>query len=185
MTIQTVVISGGPPACKPLGLWLSRHCPGWRYGSGEYGYNVARNQSITRFLREDVPAGKAHLLMFDHDMVPLPETEAILTEPGDMLYCGFAGKHGSRGHYGPGDFGFACSRLSADLLTKIAYPWSVDTIREGRRVQCECSFFRQRAAAIAVEPRMVGIVGHEQTCILLPDSKRGWKIKWPWECNPP
>ena len=183
--IQTVVLSGGPPACQPLGLWLSRRGLAWRYGSGEYGYNVARNQSITRFLREDVPAGKTHLLMLDHDMVPLPETAAILTEPGDMLYCGFAGRCGSRGHRGPGDFGFACSRISATLLAAVGYPWSQDRIENGRRVQCECAFFRKLAAAAGATPRMVGIVGHEQTCILLPsDTELGWAVAWPHDLEP-
>jgi len=178
--IQAVVLSGGPPACKLLGPWLARHCPDWRYGSGEYGYNVARNQSITRFLREDVPAGKTHLLMFDHDMVPLPATDAILTEPGDMLYCGFVGRAASHGHKGPGDFGFACSRLSGRLLDQMGYPWSVDRIEGGRRVQCECAFFRKRAEAAGATPRMVGIVGHEQTCILLPtETELGWAVAWP------
>jgi hypothetical protein len=182
MNIQAVVLSGGPPACKPLGLWLSRHCPDWRYGSGEYGYNVARNQSITRFLREDVPKGKTHLLMLDHDMVPLPDqtTDAILTEPGDMLYCGFVGRAASHGHKGQGDFGFACCRLSAGLLEKVGYPWSRDRVDGGRRTQCECAFFRWRAATIGESPRMVGIVGHEQTCILLPtDTELGWAVAWP------
>lgn len=180
-TIQAVVLSGGSPACKRLGLWLARHCPDWRYGSGEYGYNVARNQSITRFLREDVPSGKTHLLMFDHDMVPLPQSEAILTEPGEMLYCGFVGKEASHAHYDDGDFGWACSRISAELLGKVGYPWSQDIIKDGRRIECECNFFRKKAIAAGESSRMVGIVGHEQTGIIVPNpaAKHGWSIMWP------
>ena len=179
-TIQAVVLSGGPPANKLLGPWLAWHCPDWRYGSGEYGYNVARNQSITRFLGEDVPAGKTHLLMLDHDMVPIAETNAILELPGDLLYCGFVGRCASKGHKGHGDFGWACSRISAELLSRVGYPWSRDTIEDGRRVECECTFFRKRAAALGAKPRMVGIVGHEQTCILLPtETELGWAVAWP------
>lgn len=177
-----VVMSGGGPPARELALWLSRiGCP-WRFGSAEYGIDVARNQNVRRFLREDVPAGKLHLLMIDDDMVPVEATRPILDEPGDLLYCGYAGRSGSRGHYGQDDFGEGCFRASAGLLGKMADPWFATTYYQGRRVACEGLHFQRHARAAGVHPRMVGIVGHAQRCILLPaESKLGWQLAWPFD----
>lgn len=178
--IQVIVMSGGPPPCESLSLWLSRHRLDWRTGSKEYGIDAAREHNFARFLREDVPNGKRYLLGIDHDMVPLPETESILSEPGDLLYCGYVGRHGSRGHYGDGDFGMGCFRVSATLLSKIEPPWCQTTVTDGRRVECECQWFRHRAEAAGAASKMVGHIGHEQRCILLPTSTElGWSVAWP------
>jgi hypothetical protein len=185
VNIQTVVMSRGEAPCRILSLWLSQHCPGWRYGSTDYGIDTARNQGIRRFLKEDVPNGFTHFMSIDADMVPVDETDAILTEPGELLYCGYVDREGSRGHVGNGDFGAACFRASADLLAKMPDPWFRAIEQDGRRVSCECQWFQNLASRANVKPRMVGIIGHQQTCILLPaETDLGWGILWPHNLEP-
>lgn len=170
--------ASGPP-CEQLSLWLSDNELKWRPGSKEHGVELARNQSITGFLRHDVPKGKTHLLCFDHDMIPLRETRHILRGDDELAYCGHVGKHGSRGHVGNGDFGAACFRVSADLLQRMGKPWWQTTVVNGVRVECECAYFRKRAEGVGAKAKMVGLVGHQQTCILVPTSEPpGYVVKW-------
>jgi hypothetical protein len=156
-----------------LARWLENKC--WRYGSPEFPTDVARNQTVNRFLAEDRQFDP--LLMIDADMAPLPDqpdgqrgSDAILTEPGDILYCGFIGAGGIRGHYGNGDFGAACCRISREVLEAMLPPWfrfptnAASTVR----TSCECTYFRARAKS-RWPIRMVGIVGHLQPMILVPD----------------
>jgi len=155
-----------------LARWLENKC--WRYGSPEFPTDVARNQTVNRFLAEDRQFD--HLLMIDADMVPLADqpdgqrgTDAILTEPGDILYCGFVGAEGIRGHYGDADFGAACCRISRAVLESLSPPWfrfpsnAAGTVRTG----CECTYFRARAKS-RWPVCMVGIVGHLQPMVLIP-----------------
>jgi hypothetical protein len=179
--IQVVVMSSGAPVNRLLGLWLMKHQLDYCYGSPENlaGVDVARNQTITRFLREDVPKGKKYLLGFDHDMIPLESTRHILTEPGELIYCGYAGRHGSKGHYGNDDFGMSCFRTSVDVLVRMQYPWCQNTMLNGAKINCECNFFHQKVLGLGIKPKMVGIIGHEQTCILIPSkTELGWSLLW-------
>ena len=155
-----------------LARWLENKP--WRYGSPEFPTDVARNQTVNRFLAEDREFN--HLLMIDADMVPLPDqpdgqrgTDAIFTEPGDILYCGFVGAEGIRGHYGDGDFGAACCRISRKVLESLPPPWfRFPTNAAGTvRTSCECAYFRARAVR-RWSIRMVGIVGHLQMMVLVP-----------------
>jgi hypothetical protein len=155
-----------------LARWLDGKC--WRYGSPEFPTDVARNQTVNRFLDEDREFD--HLLMIDADMVPLPDqpdgqrgTDAILTEPGDILYCGFAGAGGIRGHYGDGDFGTACCRISRKVLESLLPPrFRFPTNAAGTvRASCECSWFHAHTRP-RWPIRMVGIAGHIQPMILVP-----------------
>jgi hypothetical protein len=162
--------------CEPNRL-LARWLEGkrWRYGSSpEFPTDVARNQTVNRFLAEDRQFD--HLLIIDADMVPLADqpdgqrgTNAIFTEPGDILYCGFVGAGGIRGHFGDGDFGAACCRISRKVLEAMPPPWfrfptnAAGTVRTG----CECAYFRARAK-LRWPIRMVGIMGHLQPMVLVP-----------------
>jgi len=177
-SLQVIVMSNGTPPCKELALWLSDNCPGWKYGSEDYGIDNARNQNCERFLADDV--GKSHLMMIDHDMVPVTSTSAIFTATEELVYCGYADRYGSKGHYGDGDFGAACFKVSRDLLITMGMPWFATRSIHSHRQNCECNFFRVKAATFGIIPRMVGVVGHQQRCILLPDPKPpGWRIAWP------
>ncbi len=190
--IQAVVMSAGQPACRALGQWLSRHGLDWRYGSQDYGIDNARNQNVRRFLAQHVPSGKTHLLMIDHDMVPIAASEPILSSEGDLLYCGYVDRFGSPGHHGAGNFGAACFRASARLLAAMADPWFQMLYSQGRRYACECTGFRVAAAALGYEAQMVGIVGHEQRCVLFPGPDAAssliphpssFSLRWPPECE--
>lgn len=190
-TIQIVVSAYRQPPCTLLLEWLQRLpylCGTWRIGSQEYGIDVARNQDVFRFLHEDVPAGRTHLLMIDYDMVPLGPTKEILTEEGDLLGCGYVGHQGSPGHIA--EIGCGFMRVSFELLTCIEKPWFQTRYDENltRRLECECSEFYRKALAVRDEShdfRQVGVVGHQQGgdtgCILIPDSrqKSGWALAWP------
>jgi hypothetical protein len=180
-SIQVVVMSAGQPACRSLGAWLGRHGLDWRYGSQDYGIDLARNQNITRFLNRDVSAGKTHLLMIDHDMVPVPATAAILESDGDLFYCGYVDRFGTPGHFGDNNFGAACFRASADLLNRMQRPWFATGFHDGRRVRCECFHFAALATACGAQSRMAGIIGHEQHCVLLPGISGAAELHWPPE----
>lgn len=201
--IQIVVSSRGGPMCRPLQLWLASLPVKWRYGSPDYRMEAARNQNVDYFLKRDVPRGKKYLLLLDDDMVPVIDTNRIISADGDLIYCGYADREGSRGHHGDGDFGVACSRISASLLRRMEPPWfklgyneewiDLKTDDAGNfigghppmtvRLHCDCWWFLQQAKQLGAEPKMVGIVGHLQQCVIFPDpdSKLGWKIAWPHE----
>jgi hypothetical protein len=157
-----------------LARWLENKC--WRYGSPEFPTDVARNQTANRFLAEDRQFD--HLMMIDADMVPLADqpdgqrgTDAIFSEPGDILYCGFTGAEGIRGHFGDNDFGSACCRISRKVLESLPPPWfRFPTNAAGTvRTTCECTYFCARAAR-RWPIRMVGIVGHLQPMVLVPST---------------
>jgi len=181
--IQVVVVSHDRPPNTLLSLWLcARGLVDWRPSSYDYDVGEVRNQAVRRFLHEDIPAGKRHLLLIDDDIVPLPESEAILSAEGELVYCGSVGPFGTRGHYGDGDFGENCCRMSHRLLQRMAYPYFKTEYREGVRVACDGRRFRDQAAANGIPSQMVGIVGHQQTCILVPiNEPPGYRVAWPHE----
>jgi hypothetical protein len=129
----------------------------------QYDLPLARRQSLANFIAKDVPAGYTHLVQLDDDLVPVPTTEHILVEPGDLVYCGIAGRSGKWGHYGDGDFGAACCRISAKLAadlevaTRFDYGFNADRTE---MVRCECQVFNDQARRLGYTSRMVGAVGH-------------------------
>lgn len=146
-----------------------------------YDVCTARRQSLAHFISRDIPAGATHLIMLDDDMVPVPATEHILVEPGDLAYCGYAGRGGRPRHYGDGDFGCACCRISADLAGRInvatSFDFGFDASRTGV-TRCECQTFRDQAVALGFEPKMVGVVGHCVNIVIVPTDK-GVIQRWP------
>ena len=204
--IQVAVISshGGP--CSLLRDWLALHRLEWWASSTEKGIDLVRNQAVTRFLREDTARGKRYLLSINGDHVPIADTQGILREPGDVVWCGDVGHWGSKGHFGRDTFGCGCFRASAEVLAKMRMPWfstvtnsctsgktweelqanAPDKSPPGtRRIECECNWFARHLHKIGVKPRMVGIIGNQQGgndgCILFPDptSSPPWKIAFP------
>lgn len=160
-----------------LSSWLRDNKLDWYYGSGEYGCDLPRNQNIIRFLREDVPLGYTHVLLIDADMAPVKETEPILTSEEDLAYCGYVGKHGTRGHMDDGDFGCGCARISAKLLQDLEQPYFHTTIENNMRIDCECHYFLNQAQKHGYSSKMVGICGHEQTCVIFPWEGK-YKVCW-------
>jgi len=180
--IQVIVMSAGPPMARQLQEWLRDNGLEWRYGSSEYGLDLARTQNTVDFLRNDVPRGKTHLLGIDNDCVPIRETRHILRGDDELVYCGYVGRHGSRGHVGDGDFGAGCFRVSADLLQRMDEPWWRTTVVDGRRIECECQWFRRQATIAGATAKMVGLIGHQQDCVLVPTQDTpGYAVVWPEE----
>jgi hypothetical protein len=169
-----------------LTAWLD----GWRESVpsrmvySQYDICLARRQSLANFLRDDVPAGYTHLVQIDEDMVPVGATDAILTATGDLVYCGYRGQRGRRGHYGDGDFGCGCSRISADLAGKVNVATSFDFALDADRlavVACECDVFRRQAESLGYASRMVGVVGHLVEMVAVPEAGAMdlLSLRWP------
>lgn len=179
--IQVVISSNGRSCTQILEKWLRAFNLDWRYGSTENFTELARNQNINRFLQQDVPRGKEYFLGIDQDMVPLIETRGILLDPGELIYCGHCGRHGSPGHYGDGELSCACFRIHHSVLEAIAKPYFKILVEDDVRTQCECLYFRDKALALGHKSRMVGVIGHEQQCILIPapTASKGWALAWP------
>jgi len=175
---------------RMLAAWLDRirlaggHV---RYGPDTSPVELAREQAANRFLAEDVPAGRTHLLMIDGDMVPLAATERtlgtppILTAPGEMVYCGFVGREGQAGHWGEDDFGLACCRMSERVLKAVGKPWFPVAIAEDRYVGCECLALFARAIREGIRVAMVGTIGHLQQVVLYPDRAGHMASVWPFQ----
>jgi len=151
-----------------------------------YDICLARRQCLANFLRSDVPAGYTHLVQIDEDMVPVESSERILTEPGDLVYCGYRGRHGQKGHYGDNDFGCGCCRISAALAEAVrpdmalSFRFILDEAGTGVAA-CECDVFRRLAGALGYTSRMVGVVGHlvEMIAVPTPDGDEQVRLRWP------
>jgi len=152
----------------------------------QYDICLARRQCLANFLRNDVPAGYTHLVQIDEDMVPVETTERIVTEPGDLVYCGYRGRRGRRGHYGDGDFGCGCCRISAELAAAVPVASSFRFIHneEGTEVvACECDVFRRAAEAAGYRSRMVGVAGHLMEMVAVPADDGSDKVTLRWQAG--
>ena len=167
-----------------LRAWLARHAPDYRVHCSNSGRAVARNASVKHFLQCDVPAGKELLIQLDNDLRPVASTINILTYPGPLVYCGAIGSEG-HGHFGDGNFGAACCRMSADLLKKMQAPWFVPELSKdgSSEVVCECVSFRRQAKPLGYAAKMVGVVGHAVEAIATPNDKGEAVLTWPPERN--
>ena len=186
VVIQTVIFAY---RCEPnrfLRAWVDRNGLRWRFGSEDVGIERARNQELNRFLAEDVPGGATDLLMLDADIVPVPAeladgqpTDAVLTEPGDVLYCGYTGRDCTTRHCGDDDLGCGCLRISATCAAAVAKPAFAfpEDVLATHRTGCECAWFRRRCIEAGFAPRMVGLAGHRQEAIFIPRRNRsGWGL---------
>lgn len=180
-----VIIMGEPN--EFLAHWLMINGIQWRRANDSYDVDVARNRATREFLACDVPRGKKYMMMFDADMVPCGETQALLIAPGDLVFCGHVGAQGGRGHSGPGNFAAACFRVSLRCLQKMGQItngvwWNMgkDASRS-ERTHCECAYFNHTAQQAGFAPVQVGVIGHMQTCIIFPvnNSPEQWKLLWP------
>jgi hypothetical protein len=168
-----------------LTAWLDvvrKTCP-VRMVYSQYDICLARRQSLANFIHKDMPAGYTHLVQIDEDMVPVGGTDNILTAPGDLVYCGYRGKRGRRGHYGDGDFGCGCSRISAYLASLLNVATSFDFELDAARtavVACECDVFRRQAEGLGFASMMVGVVGHLVEMIAVPVFGGGDEIQLRW-----
>jgi len=181
---------------RHLAAWLrSLEARGyeWRYGPETHPVYVARNQVVNRFLAEDT--AKQHLVMIDAPLVPIKgSTVNVLTEPGDVVYCGYFGRYGTAGHYG--NFGCGCFRASRGVYEAMPPPWfdfGYDAAL-AQKTQCECAYFAERLSALSlapacqgeaerspVVPLQVGIIGRLTELVLIPTGPGRMRIVSPHE----
>jgi len=189
--IQGVVMAHPNPMNPMLAKWLMAIGVGWRKGSSDYGSDLARNQEVYRFLNEDVPKGKNWLLMIDHDIVPVTESNQLVGTQTPLAFAATVTKAvGGGGHTKDGSFGAAFYKVHKDVLIAMGdAPWFKTTFNETltQRLKCQCSYFGQKAKEAGYEAKVVGHAGHQQGgqngIILLPSSssKKGYAGVWPHE----
>ena len=216
-TVQIVVMAYREEPNRHLQAWLNalrERGYAWRYGPETHPVYVARNQVVNRFLAEDT--GKEHLVMVDSALVPISaqaaqldqgascgdgpasgragETVRVLTEPGDVVYCGYFGRYGTAGHYL--NFGCGCFRASRPVYEAMSPPWfdfGYDATLT-RKTMCECVCFANRLSALSlapacqgeakrspVVPLQVGIVGRLTELVLTPTGHGRMRIVSPHE----
>lgn len=180
--IQCIIQTYDKPATRELQQWLAWTGIEWRYSEGSYEIDVGKNRVIKQFLEYDITTGKEYLLMIANDMIPVQSTINIITDPRDLIYCQSMGNNGRLDHNGDKNFSAACWRASAKVLRSFGPPW----FRMGHsgditeQTYCDCLYFKDRAQEQGYDGYQVGIIGHEQRCILLPhheDSKK-WEMIW-------
>lgn len=181
MNIKVIVVSHDRPANKLLGAWLNEKKLDWEYSARDYDVGEVRNMAVNKFLKEGT---HTHLMLVDDDIVPTPDTDAILAVDSHACYCGTVGPGATYGHNRDNDWNEACCRMSDTLLKRLQYPYFKAIYDNGRRVMCDGGTFLKQARILGVHPNRVGTAGHLQTCILLPsDNKLGWAIAWPHELS--
>ena len=168
---------------RHLQAWLNALSPRgyeWRYGPETHPVYVARNQVVNRFLAEDTT--KQYLVMIDAPLVPIRgQTVRVLTEPGDVVYCGYFGRYGTAGHYG--NFGCGCFRASRRVYESLPPPWfdfGYDATLT-QKTQCECARFANRLQVAGVEPLQVGVIGRLTELVLIPAGPGRMRIVSPHE----
>lgn len=181
---HVVVMAYRAPPCSLLLNWLrDTGYDDWELGSQEYGIDIARNQTVNRFLAER--PGVENVLLIDADMVPTATKRGIESPKGECLWWGYVGHQGSQGHVS--SFGAGMCRLSRTLLERMPRPWFKTTYNDELtlRLECECKWFADRARECGAEPKLVGFCGHQQGGdagpVLLPKIGGGFTAKWPAE----
>lgn len=172
----------GEAPCPKLCDWLGRlQTLGYivARGSSEHGIAAARNQTVNDYLSR--AEGFEYLLTIDADMVPLRESAAILRrDAGPLIYCGYCGRDGSPGHFGDGNLGAGFMRVHRTVFEKASKPWFLMSYNKEHDVkeECECLWFNRRALIAGYTSQMVGIVGHRQSAILVPDveAPSGYRV---------
>jgi len=168
-----------------LRSWLERHQIELATIRSKYGLSCERNASVEFFLDKTVRFGVRNLCLLDRDMYPLRETEAILTAPGDLVYCGYTSQKGCLAHYGDKDLGAGCMRVSTKVLRAIKPPWfEFEYNKKGTAITlCECRYFLRKAEAAGFQSKMVGVVGHLSEMVVRPDPEDPTKIQVKWPDN--
>jgi len=162
MDIRTVIIGGTPNML--LAGWLKSR--GIQYGVGysEESGEIARNREVVAFIQE-TQDDDATLFLLDADIAPGPGDglDAMLAEPGELIYCGHPARSLQCGHFGDGNLATGCMRVTRRLLRTVGSPWFVNELTpNGTAVaQCSCNrFVRIVGERAGVKSRMVGKVYH-------------------------
>lgn len=185
--IQTYVMAHRSVPNRLLMKWLTAWQPDWKQGS-QVGFRIdlARNQTVNAFLKDDVPRGKTHLLLLDADMVPVISTNKIIPTHGDLVFSEYVGRSGVHGHRtSPGA---GCVKVSADLLGKMVKPYFCVPVNETCDLLegCECDYFYRNAIKAGATAIKAGMIGHQMGgnggCVIFPaNTASGFRAAWPEE----
>jgi hypothetical protein len=153
------------PGCRPnrhLRRWSDRfdHRRQWPGSSDRQGIPAARNDLLAWFRDE---SGLPWLLMVDHDVVPLPETQRLLASDAPIAGPRIWAKTGAEAH--PHGLSAACLKIHRRVVAALRAPWFRYRPRKG---QCECAYFIGKARAAGFRPEKVGLVGHRFPVVVCP-----------------
>ena len=142
--------------------------------------DLVRNREVGRWLAEDATK---YLLMVDSDMVPLAETNALLIEPGDALWCPYVDQAGKVIDPQANGVGTGCMRISRGLAEAVPEPRFEYVLgADGRTVvKSEAFTFTEKAAAAGFTFRAVGRAGHLMRLVALPPGPGHEAVEWKFE----
>jgi len=135
--------------------------------------DLTRNMEVGRWLEED---RTRFLLMVDSDMVPVDETNAILTADGDVVACAYVDQHGHSIDLKQHGIQTGCLRVSREVMQVLPPPWFEYKVSEDIRqtTQGEAYTFSQKLlTASGVAPKVVGRIGHMLHMVALPPVASG------------
>jgi hypothetical protein len=146
----------------PLAAWLRRLAvmgATVRDSSFAPRADLVRNREVGRWLEED---RTQYLLIVDSDMVPVPETAAILVEEGDLVACPYVDQAGRVIDWQKQGIGTGCLRVSRRLMQTLPEPWFSYELDERKRTveKGEALTFTERLISTEVKPRAGGRIGH-------------------------
>ena len=111
------------------------------------------------------------LIMVDDDMVPLPETEALLEAKGDIVGARAAARSGHESHQGSLSMG--CVKVHRRVVEGIAPPWfEFAYTADGAEVaSCECLYFWRKALDAGFTIVKSGVIGHRFPVTVVPGEQ--------------
>lgn len=142
--------------------------------------DLVRNREVGRWLAEDKTK---YLLMVDSDMIPLPETNALLVESGDAIWCPSVDQAGKMIDPQKNGVGTGCMRISRGLAEAIPDPRFEYVLNAvGRRVEKSEAFtFTQKVAEAGFAFRAIGRAGHLMRLVALPPGPGHTAVEWKFE----
>lgn len=185
MKIKTYIMAWRNNPNTFLTQWLQTHNLDWDLGSQEWGIDVARNQSVNRFLREEVEKGYTHLMMIDTDIVPIIDSNYIISTKEELVWCAYSGRGGTAGHVKT--FGAGCFKVSSEALKKITNGNQISPFimtyneKKDKLLECECDYFARLAKQNNIVPKRIGTVGHILDAVWFPNEKNKSGVSFMWQ----
>jgi hypothetical protein len=144
--------------------------------------DLTRNMEVGRWLEED---RTQYLLILDSDMVPVDETNAVLTADGPVVACAYVDQHGHAIDWKENGIQTGCLRLARDLMLTIPPPWFEYKVSEDIRktTQGEAYTFSQKLLAAGQVAKIVGRIGHMLPMVALPPTTEGapTEVRYGWQ----
>jgi hypothetical protein len=138
--------------------WLSANFSHVRFANDgqarhrQMGLAEWRNHEASLFLREtDLP----WLLMLDDDMVPVPESQALIDSQAPVSGGRFWSRTGNEAHTPLGSIGLGAVKISREVLKVIDPPWF-----SFENSPCECAYFCKLLMKHGYAAVKAGVFGH-------------------------